>query len=95
MIHIHCIAHKLELAVLDACKQVVYVHKLQTTIKSLLKYYSNSSERLNELAEAGTQPPQSETDYDDSCDIETDNETDECEVNSSDLEFERFSDNDV
>ena len=51
--HIHCIAHKLELAVLDACKQVAYIEKFQTTIKSLLKYYSQSSKWLNELAEVG------------------------------------------
>ena len=37
LIHIHCIAHKLELAVLEACKQVAYIEKFQTTIKSLLK----------------------------------------------------------
>ena len=43
LVHIHCIAHKLELAVLDACKQVAYIEKFQTTIKSLLKYYSQSS----------------------------------------------------
>lgn len=43
LIQVHCIAHKLELAILDACKQVVYVDKFQTTIKSVLKFYSKSS----------------------------------------------------
>ena len=32
LIHIHCIAHKLELAVLDACKHVSYVTKFQDTV---------------------------------------------------------------
>ena len=53
LIHIHCIAHNLELAVLDACKQVGYVQKFQTTIKCVLKYYSKSGKRLHELSEVG------------------------------------------
>ena len=34
LIHIHCIAHKLELAVLDACNKVTYIVKFQTTNKT-------------------------------------------------------------
>ena len=33
LIHNHCIAHKLELAVLDTCTKVTYIVKFQTTIK--------------------------------------------------------------
>ena len=39
LIHIHCIAHKLELAVLDACTRVTYIVKFQTTNKTFLKYF--------------------------------------------------------
>ena len=53
LIHIHCIAHKLELAVLDACKHVSYVEKFQNTIKCVLKYYSKSGKRLHELSVIG------------------------------------------
>lgn len=53
LIQIHCIAHKLELAVLDACKQVNYVEKFQNIVKRLLKYYSKSGKRLHELSEVG------------------------------------------
>ena len=53
LIQIHCIAHKLELAVLDACKQVQYVEKFQNIIKRLLKFYSKSGKRLHELSEVG------------------------------------------
>ena len=52
-IHIHCIAHKLELAVLDACKHVSYVTKFQDTVKCVLKYYSKSGKRLHELSVIG------------------------------------------
>ena len=53
LIQIHCIAHKLELAVLDACKQVQYVEKFQNIIKRQLKFYSKSGKRLHELSEVG------------------------------------------
>ena len=53
LIHIYCIAHKLELAVLNACTKVTYIVKFQTTIKTLFKSYSQSSKRLSELAEIG------------------------------------------
>ena len=53
LIHIHCIAHELEIAVLDACNKVTYIVKFQNTMKTLLKYYSQSSKRLGELAEIG------------------------------------------
>ena len=53
LIQIHCIAHKLELAVLDACKRVGYVEKFQNTIKCVLKYYSRSGKRLYQLSQVG------------------------------------------
>ena len=53
LISIHCVAHKLELATLDACKEVTYVGNFQDTVKELVKFYSRSSKRLGELADAG------------------------------------------
>ena len=50
LVQIHCVAHKLELGVLDACKGVAYLSKFQNTIKSLLKFYSHSGKRLRELS---------------------------------------------
>lgn len=50
MLQIHCVAHKLELSVLDACKTVSYVNEFQTTVKGVLKFYSRSSKRLRELS---------------------------------------------
>ena len=53
LLQIHCIAHRLELAVLDTCKHVEFVGNFQETIKSVLKFYSHSSKRVNELSEVG------------------------------------------
>ena len=51
LIHIHCIAHKLEVAVLDACTKVTYIVKFQTTNKTLLKYFihNQASDSVNWL----------------------------------------------
>ena len=37
LIHIHCVAHNLELAVLDACKELPYTTKFQDTVNAILK----------------------------------------------------------
>ena len=50
LLQIHCVDHKLELGVLDACKGVEYILKFQDTIKSLLRFYSYSGKRLRELS---------------------------------------------
>ena len=46
-------AHHLELAVLDACKDVDYIEAFQLTVKMLLKFYCRSGERLNQLSSIG------------------------------------------
>ena len=43
---------KLELAVLDACKELHYTTKFQDTVKAILKFYSHSSKRVSEFYEA-------------------------------------------
>ena len=52
IIDIHCVAHRLELAVLDAVKTCSYLNKFEDTIKSIVKfYYSPKRQReVNEIA---------------------------------------------
>ena len=50
LIKVHCVTHKLKLAVIDACKKVPYITKFLDTIKDLLRFYSHSSKRLRELS---------------------------------------------
>lgn len=45
----HCVAHKLELGVLDAVKQVEYLKKFEDTLKRICKFYSFSPKRREEL----------------------------------------------
>ena len=45
----HCVAHKLELGVLDAVKQVGYLKKFEDTLKRICKFYSFSPKRREEL----------------------------------------------
>lgn len=52
LMQVHCVAHKLELAVLDACKTVKYVADFQTTVKGISKFYSHSSKHQRELTSA-------------------------------------------
>ena len=49
LLSIHCIAHDLQLAILDAAKDLDYMRKFDDTLKSLFKYYQNSSRRLRGL----------------------------------------------
>ena len=53
LLQVHCIAHRLELAVHDACKNIDFVGSFQETLKGLLKFYACSSKRLGELSDAG------------------------------------------
>ncbi|XP_076099754.1 zinc finger protein 862-like [Mytilus galloprovincialis] len=50
-IGIHCIAHKLELAILDANKTIPYMSTFETTLKGVFKFYYYSPKRRRELAE--------------------------------------------
>ena len=49
LLQVHCEAHKLELAVLDACKEIDYVNKFLDIVKGLITFYSHSSKRQREL----------------------------------------------
>ena len=48
---IHCVAHKLELSVLDAAKSMPYLQIFEETIKSIFNFYHFSTKRRCELAE--------------------------------------------
>ena len=48
---IQCVAHKLELSVLDAAKSMPYLQIFEETIKSIFKFYHFSTKRRRELAE--------------------------------------------
>ena len=50
LLQVHCVAHRLELVVLDACNKVPYVNKFLDVIKALLRFYSHSSKRLRGLS---------------------------------------------
>lgn len=51
IIVIHCVAHKLELSVLDAAKSMPYLQKFEATMKSIFNFYHFSPKRRRELAE--------------------------------------------
>ena len=48
---IHCVAHKLELAVLDASKSCLQMAKFEDTLKGIFNYYHFSPKRQRELKE--------------------------------------------
>ena len=48
---IQCVAHKLELSVLDAAKSMPYLQIFEETIKSIFNLYRFSTKRRRELAE--------------------------------------------
>ena len=48
---IHCVAHKLELSVLDAAKSMPYLQIFEETLKSIFNFYHFSTKRRRELAE--------------------------------------------
>ncbi|CAG2256385.1 unnamed protein product [Mytilus edulis] len=49
VIVMHCVAHKLELGILDAVKDVVYLKKIEDELKRICKFYSFSPKRGVEL----------------------------------------------
>jgi len=51
LVGIHCVAHKLELAVLDGIKDVQYFADLTEMLKGLYKHYHYSAKALRELEE--------------------------------------------
>lgn len=48
---IHCVAHKLELAVLDAVKRCPYLPTFEDTVKEVYKFYYYSPKRRREVNE--------------------------------------------
>ena len=50
---LHCVAHKLELAVLDAVKRVAYLQKFDDTLKAVFKMYYRSPKKRRELKDIG------------------------------------------
>lgn len=51
VVAIHCVAHNLELGVLDAVKSVKYMSKFQETIHQIYKFYYYSPKRKREMKE--------------------------------------------
>ena len=51
LVGIHCVAHKLELAILDGIKDVQYFDDLTEVLKGLYKHYHYSVKALGELDE--------------------------------------------
>uniref|UniRef100_A0A8C5QKG7 TTF-type domain-containing protein n=1 Tax=Leptobrachium leishanense TaxID=445787 RepID=A0A8C5QKG7_9ANUR len=51
IISIHCVAHRLQLAVLDVCKEVPYLQTFDDVVRRVFKYYHGSAKRLQQLKE--------------------------------------------
>lgn len=49
LVSVHCVAHKLELSVLDAVKTEDYLKKFENTVKQIFKFYYRSPKRRREL----------------------------------------------
>ena len=48
-VQIHCVAHKLALAVGQACRDISLFNEYQVTLKNIYRYFNNSTVRSNEL----------------------------------------------
>ncbi|XP_043319988.1 zinc finger protein 862 [Cervus canadensis] len=51
LLPVHCVAHRLPLAVVDACGGIDLVKKCDRHIRTVFKFYQSSNKRLNELQE--------------------------------------------
>uniref|UniRef100_A0A2K6U2R5 Zinc finger protein 862 n=2 Tax=Saimiri boliviensis TaxID=27679 RepID=A0A2K6U2R5_SAIBB len=51
LLPVHCVAHQLHLAVVDACGSIDLVRKCDRHIRTVFKFYQSSNKRLNELQE--------------------------------------------
>ncbi|XP_065398826.1 zinc finger protein 862 isoform X2 [Macaca fascicularis] len=51
LLPVHCVAHRLHLAVVDACGSIDLVKKCDRHIRTVFKFYQSSNKRLNELQE--------------------------------------------
>ena len=54
IIILHCIAHKLELAVLDAVKTAPYLARFEEILKAVFKMYYYPPKKRRELKEIGS-----------------------------------------
>nr|XP_012641540.1 zinc finger protein 862 isoform X6 [Microcebus murinus]XP_012641541.1 zinc finger protein 862 isoform X6 [Microcebus murinus] len=52
LLPVHCVAHRLHLAVVDACGNIDLVRKCDRHIRTVFKFYQSSNKRLNELQES-------------------------------------------
>ncbi|XP_006164446.1 zinc finger protein 862 isoform X2 [Tupaia chinensis] len=51
LLPVHCVAHRMQLAVVDACGDIDLVRKCDRHIRTVFKFYQSSSKRLSELQE--------------------------------------------
>ncbi|XP_023592678.1 zinc finger protein 862-like [Trichechus manatus latirostris] len=51
LLPVHCVAHQLHLAVVDACGSIDLVRKCDRHIRTIFKFYQSSNKRLRELQE--------------------------------------------
>ncbi|KAM7120433.1 zinc finger protein 862 isoform 2-T3 [Molossus nigricans] len=51
LLPVHCVAHQLHLAVVDACGSIDLVKKCDRHIRTVFKFYQSSNKRLTELQE--------------------------------------------
>ncbi|XP_073094344.1 zinc finger protein 862 isoform X3 [Manis javanica] len=51
LLPVHCVAHQLHLAVVDACGGIDLVRKCDRHIRTIFRFYQSSHKRLNELQE--------------------------------------------
>ncbi|XP_005404821.1 PREDICTED: zinc finger protein 862 isoform X2 [Chinchilla lanigera] len=49
LLPVHCVAHQLHMAVVDACGRIDLVRKCDRHIRTIFKFYQTSNKRLNEL----------------------------------------------
>ncbi|XP_042533037.1 zinc finger protein 862 [Dipodomys spectabilis] len=49
LLPVHCVAHRLHLAVVDACRNIDLVRKCDRHLRTIFKFYQSSNKRLSEL----------------------------------------------
>ncbi|XP_040858206.1 zinc finger protein 862 [Ochotona curzoniae] len=54
LLPVHCVAHRLHLAVVDACGSIDLVRKCDRHIRTVFKFYQSSNKRLSELQAGAT-----------------------------------------
>ena len=54
MVEIHCVAHRLQLSVLDAIRDHSYISEFESGLKKLFSFYNKSPKRIGELREVAS-----------------------------------------